>query len=110
MKKPDEKLQELVGRLRTACGPNLISVVLYGSAARGDFHQQYSDVNTLIVLNEASIAAIEAITPVLHWWTRDEKLRPPLIMTLEELRDSADVFAIELLDIQHSHRTLFGEE
>jgi len=31
-------------------------------------------------------------------------------MTRHELRDSADVFAIELLDIQHSHRTLFGED
>jgi hypothetical protein len=83
-------------------------VVLYGSAARDDFHEQYSDVNTLIVLNEMSSAAIEAIIPVIHWWTRDEKLHPPLIMTLQELHDSADVFAIELLDIQHSHRTLFG--
>ena len=31
-----------------------------------------------------------------------------MIMTLEELHESADVFAIELLDIQRSHKTLFG--
>ena len=31
-------------------------------------------------------------------------------MTLEELRESADVFAIELIDIQRSHRTLFGQD
>lgn len=110
MKKPDDKLQDLVARLQAACGTNLISVVLYGSAARDDFHEQYSDVNTLIVLHDIGIKAIEAITPVVHWWTRDENLRPPLIMTLEELRDSADVFAIELLDIQHAHRTLFGND
>ncbi len=33
-----------------------------------------------------------------------------MIMTLEELRESADVFAIELLDIQRSHKTLFGQD
>jgi len=31
-------------------------------------------------------------------------------MTLEELRESADVFAIEMLDIQHSHKILHGED
>ncbi len=33
-----------------------------------------------------------------------------MIMTLDELRESADVFAIELLDIQRSHKTLFGQD
>ncbi len=47
MKKPEGKLQELVNRLKEACGENLVSVVLYGSAAREDFHEQYSDVNLL---------------------------------------------------------------
>ena len=47
MKKPEGKLQELVNRLKEACGDNLVSVVLYGSAAREDFHEQYSDVNLL---------------------------------------------------------------
>ncbi len=31
-------------------------------------------------------------------------------MTLEELRESADVFAIEMLDIQGAHKTLHGED
>ena len=47
---------------------------------------------------------------MLRWWSRDEELTPPLVMTVEELRESADVFAIELLDIKRLHRTLFGED
>ncbi len=50
MKKPESKLQELVTRLQQACGENLLSVVLYGSAAREDFHEQFSDVNVMVVL------------------------------------------------------------
>src|SRR6516162_706990 len=110
MKKPNDKLQELVRRLQQACGKNLVSVVLYGSAASQDFHEQYSDVNVLIVLGEIGSQAIVSLAPVIEWWSRNEKIRPPMILTLEELRDSADVFAIELLDIQHNHRTLYGED
>ena len=50
MKKPEGKLQELVTRLQQACGENLVSIVLYGSAAREDFHEEFSDVNVLVVL------------------------------------------------------------
>jgi hypothetical protein len=62
------------------------------------------------VLQHLQATSFAAISAVLHWWSRDEKLRPPTIMTLEELRESADVFAIELLDIQRSHKTLFGQD
>ncbi len=110
MKKPEDKLQELVQRLQTACGDNLVSVVLYGSAAREDFHEQYSDVNLLLVLRELGPNALHALAPVIGWWSHEEKLRPPMIMTLQELRESADVFAIELLDIKTVHRTLAGED
>jgi len=110
MKKPDDKLQELIQRLRAACGDNLVSAVLYGSAAREDFHEQYSDVNLLLVLRELGAPAMHAITPVLGWWSHQEKLRPPMVMTLQELNESADVFAIELFDIKREHRTLAGED
>jgi predicted nucleotidyltransferase len=110
MKKPEDKLQELVTRLQQACGDNLISVVLYGSAAREDFHEQFSDVNALVVLQRLEANSFAPIAAVLKWWSHEEKLRPPMVMTLEELRESADVFAIELIDIQRSHRTLFGQD
>lgn len=110
MKKPESKLQELVSRLQQACGENLVSIVLYGSAAREDFHEAFSDVNVLVVLQRLEASAFATISAVLRWWSHEEKLRPPMIMTLEELRESADVFAIELLDMQRSHKTLFGQD
>jgi len=108
--KPEDKLQQLVGRLQYACGDDLLSVVLYGSAARDDFHERYSDVNLLIVLRHMKSSIYPALNGVLAWWSHEQKLRPPTIMTLEELRESADVFAIEMHDIQSSHKTLHGEE
>src|SRR5271157_2151854 len=110
MKKPESKLQNLVSRLQAACGDNLVSVVLYGSAAREEFHEQYSDVNVLAVFRDLGAGPLSVIAPVVRWWTREEKFTPPLMMTEVDLRESADVFAIELLDIQHMHRTLFGQD
>jgi len=108
--KPDDRLQQLVGRLEYACGEDLASVVLYGSAARDDYHEQYSDLNLLIVLRQIKPSIYPALAGVLNWWSHEQKLRPPTIMTLQELHESADVFAIEMLDIQASHKTLHGEE
>ncbi len=110
MKKPESKLQDLVSRLQAACGDNLVSVVLYGSAAREEFHEQYSDVNVLVIFRDLDAGPLAAISPVVRWWTHEEKFTPPLMMTEVELRESADVFAIELLDIQHMHKTLFGQD
>jgi len=110
MKKPETKLQELVHRLQAASGDNLVSVVLYGSAAREEFHEQYSDVNVLAIFRELGSGPLSAITPVVRWWSHEERFTPPLTMTVDELSESADVFAIELLDIQRTHKTLFGED
>ena len=108
--KPYDKLQKLVSRLQYACGDALAGVVLYGSAARDEFHEQYSDINLLVVLRHMKPDLYPALAGVLKWWSHEEKLRPPIIMTLEELRESADVFSIEMLDIQGSHKILHGED
>ncbi len=43
-------LDQLVSRLIKAHGSDLVSVVLYGSAASGDRQADFSDINILCVL------------------------------------------------------------
>jgi predicted nucleotidyltransferase len=105
----EKDLNELVRKLKEAAGANLKSVVLYGSAATGDFHPKHSDLNALCVLERVDATELERLNRPAVWWER--KGHPaPLVFTLEELRRSADVFAIELLDIQAGRRVLFGED
>ncbi len=106
---PEKQINDFVGRLQKAAGTNLETVILYGSAASGDFHPEYSDVNLLCILRELSYASLEAMAPAIEWWSR-QKHRAPLLMSHEELKRSADVFAIELMDIQEHHRVLLGED
>ena len=105
----NKDLNELVEKLKQASGSNLRSVVLYGSAASGEFHPEHSDLNVLCVLARLDAGEIEKLNPAAVWWAR--KGHPaPMLFTLEELHNSADVFAIELLDMQASHRVLHGED
>lgn len=110
MQRSEEKLAEFTRRLHEAAGDNLQSVVLYGSAARGDYHEHKSDLNLLCVLHSAKAADLARVARVIHWWSGDLKEPPPQFFTLEELRHSADVFSIELLDIGQNHKVLFGAD
>lgn len=106
---PEKLIGEFVGRLRDAAGPNLKSVILYGSAAAGDYVAEHSNVNLLCVLGETSFAAIAALAPVVEWWAK-QKHHAPLLMTAKEIRSGADVFSIEFLDMQQNYRVLWGED
>ena len=105
----EKQINEFIGRLRAACGENLQSVILYGSAADGEFHPEFSNVNLLCILRESSFSALTAMAPAVEWWTR-QKHHAPLLLTREELEHSTDVFSIELLDMQQRHRVLFGDD
>jgi hypothetical protein len=105
----DDKLKEFVDRMRSAAADNLKAIVLYGSAATGEFHEGHSNVNLLCLVENGDPARLEPFHSTVEWWTG--KGHPaPLIFTLEELRSSADIFAIELLDMQARHQMLFGDE
>jgi predicted nucleotidyltransferase len=110
MHRSDEKLAEFTRRLHEAAGNNLQSIVLYGSAARGEYHEHRSDLNLLCVLHSAKAADLARLARVIHWWSGEQKEPPPQLFTPDELRHSADVFSIELLDIGQSHKVLFGSD
>ncbi len=105
----EKELNQLVERLKKAAGPNLNSVVLFGSAASGHYQPGHSDLNVLCAFERLDGPVLEALHPALTWWTA--KGNPHVLMfPLEELRCSADVFAIELLDIKARHKVLYGED
>jgi hypothetical protein len=103
-------LTELVSRLKEAAGKNLESVVLYGSAARSDFHPGISDLNVLCTLVSIDLGELQLLSPVVRWWTHEMKEPAPVFFLTEELRRSTDVFAIESLDMKKSRRVLFGKD
>ncbi len=104
-----DALDQLVEKLRNALGQDLVSVVLYGSAAVGDYHGKFSDYNVLCVLSRVAPVQLAATETVFRWW-REKGNPAPLLLTEDEVRTSTDCFAIEFHDIKEHHRILFGAD
>ena len=102
-------LDEFVDRLRTVAGEGLASVVLYGSAANGEFHSGHSDLNLLCLFRELPAHMLDRIRPTLAWW-HDQQQPAPTLMTSDELARSTDIFPIEIMDIQARHKVLHGSD
>ena len=105
----DKVLQQLVEKLKAAQGKSLVSVILYGSAAGGDHHAAYSDLNVFCVLTAVTPKELAASEPIFHWW-RELHNPAPLLMSVEEVRESTDCFPIEFMDMRERRRVLYGED
>ena len=106
----DAKLTELVKRLKEFAATNLECVILFGSAARGDFREGHSDLNVVCILRSLTVEELGRLAGVVKWWCVDQKEPAPLFFTHEELRQAADVFAIEISDMKQGRRVLYGED
>ena len=103
------KPEDLTLKLQQALGTGIRSVILYGSAAAGDHTGKRSDYNILVVADSLGLRELTALSKSSRAW-RKAGNPSPLFFTPERLQKSADVFPIELMDIQESHRVLYGED
>jgi predicted nucleotidyltransferase len=105
----EDKLQELVDRLKHSQQERLRSVVLYGSAAAGEHNEHFSDLNVLCVLTRVTPAELAVSEPIFKWW-REQGNPSPLLLSEDELLTSTDCFPVEFHDMQERHRILFGPD
>ncbi len=95
--------------VRGALGADCLGVVLYGSAAGSDWVPTRSDLNTVIVLRRVSIAALDALAPVIAVW-RKRGFALPVVLDHEQVEHARQLFPMELDDITHQHRLLAGTD
>ena len=104
-----EAFHHLIHDLRSTHGDNLASVVLYGSAAAGDFVELRSDYNLLIALERITPEDLRlAQAPMREWQRLGHPL--PVYFTIGELNDAADVFPIEFYQMQKARLVLYGRD
>jgi predicted nucleotidyltransferase len=85
------------------------AAVLFGSAARGDFVVERSDINLMLVIEDLSPAVLRSLGPAFAGW-RATDYPAPLLITSSEWRRSADVFPIEIADMLVSRQVLRGRD
>jgi hypothetical protein len=104
-----EAFNHLIGDLQATHGENLVSIVLYGSAATGEYAESRSDYNILIALNRITPEDLRlAQAPVREWRRLGHPL--PVYFTFAELRDAADVFPIEFHQMERARLVLYGPD
>jgi len=105
----EKELNQLTEKLKETFGQQLVSVILYGSAAAGDFHKSYSDLNILCVLRQVTVMELEVAEPVMRWW-REKGNPAPLLLSEAETKNSTDCFAVEFHDMLERRKVLLGPD
>lgn len=103
-----EAVRGFVAAAGAAFGPGA-GVALYGSAARGEHVEGFSDLNLLVIVDDLGPARLvrfgEALAPL-----GGRGLAPPLLLTRLEWARSADTFPIEIADLQVAREVLEGPD
>ncbi|MCL4795398.1 MAG: hypothetical protein KJZ84_12620 [Bryobacteraceae bacterium] len=105
----EKRLNQLVDKLKQAHGAGLVSVILYGSAAAGDYQGAISDLNIFCVLQRVGVEELRKSEKIVNWW-RELGNPSPLLMARDEVPKSTDCFPIEFHDMQERRRVLHGED
>lgn len=101
-------LDRVVREARDSLRENLISIVLYGSHARGEATPK-SDVNLLFVVTDHSPEALAPLTKLAPSWMK-KRVAPPVIFPQQQIARSLDTFALEFLEMAAARNVLYGED
>jgi predicted nucleotidyltransferase len=103
-----EPLRYAAGRLEERLGADLVALVVYGSAARGEHVPKRSDVNLLVVLRQVDADHLRVVAAEVR---RARRLRlAPILLSPDDLTRGRDAFAIELSEMQDHRVVIYGED
>ena len=99
---------DFINNLKNIYQEDLTSIILYGSAASGEFIDKHSNINLLVVLKDAGLKSLKRSSALVH----NSKFRvfKPLFLTEDYIKTSLDIFPIEFLDIQENYVVMSGKD
>ena len=100
---------DFIDDVRGTHGENLASVILYGSAAAGDFIPHQSDYNILVALHKITPKDLRNAHACMREWNKMGH-PVPVYFTVSELQNAGDVFPIEFHQMEHARVVLYGED
>lgn len=106
---PKEIFNEFVSDYKAIYGDELVSIILYGSAAGSDYIPGRSDINFMIVLTEDGIKDLERSFRLVKKW-RKKNVAVPLFLTERYIETSMDVYPIEYLNFKRRYITVYGKD
>jgi len=107
-KTPEEIFDEFTRDYQGAFGEDLISIILYGGGARGEYIPKKSDLNFLVILTEQAMDRLREAFGLIGKW-RKRRVNTPLFLTEEYIASSLDSFPVEFLNLRESYVLVFGK-
>jgi len=108
-KDPKEIFDEFVSDYKGLYGNELVSIMLYGSAAGRDYKPGISDINFMIVLTDEGIKDPDRAFGLIKKWKK-RKVSVPLFLTNHYIETSTDVYPIEYLNFQRKYIPVYGAD
>jgi predicted nucleotidyltransferase len=103
-----EQARSSADALHRVLGERLIAVLLYGSAARGEFLDRRSDLNLLVLLDRIDPPLLQRMAPAAKEWTT--KRVNAMLLEHRDWLHASDAFAVELMDMTDARVVLTGED
>jgi predicted nucleotidyltransferase len=103
----NDRLDELTAALVELCGASLVGLIVHGSAVRGGWFEETSDVDLIVVLDDDSEALLAAIGPALELARFSARIEA-MILTKDEIERSADCFPLLYGDIARTSVAITG--
>ncbi|GKS58231.1 hypothetical protein YTPLAS18_17580 [Nitrospira sp.] len=101
-------LHTYVKRVGGTLGSAVHSIILYGSAARGEYRDGHSNINVLLALAHVDGDVLRKLTPILSKWKKDHVAS--LVLTSDELQHWTAQFPLEFGDLVEQHVLLAGRD
>ena len=88
---------------------NIKMIALYGSATGIDYRPKISDINLVCIFDDIEFFDLKKSLKLISWGI-SKRIAAPLLLSVEHIRSSQDVFPMEFLEMKENHIVLFGED
>lgn len=102
-------LCEFVSQVIDLYATDLVSVSAIGSTVTGDYDEEESDINLLVVYSDMEITELERVANLSRRWLRKQRLAPRFI-SRRNLDESVRYFQVDFLAMRDAHIVLWGED
>lgn len=100
---------EFANKLLENFEDNVISIIVYGSAAGINYNPSVSNINMAVIVGNLDFSVLNQSVDLIKR-ARKYKMATPLFLTKEYILNALDVFPIEFSEIKEKHRVIFGDD
>ena len=100
---------EFVHKILENLNDNVISILVYGSAAGINYNPGVSNINIAVIVKILDFSVLKSNLNLIKS-ARRHKIATPLFLTKEYILNALDVFPVEFSEIKEQHKVIYGED